>query len=919
MHAKPPDKTSELAPLKIAAIYAVVGCLWILASDRVLALLIPDAQGFALASTYKGWIYVVLTALLIYGLVRAALLRAEKAQTAVREGETRFRLVMDQAVDLMFLHDDDGRILDANQAAVDILAYRREELLGMRIRDLDPYAEAERHRELWWSKLPPGGSQRFDTWLRRKDGSLLAVEVNLAAVEMGGKRLLLAVARDITERKRLEADLSESRRFLTDLIENSGALIFVKDLEGRYQLVNRKWEEVCGLTRREVLGRTDAELFPGEIGRHFRENDLEVLRSGEVVEKEETLESPHGQRFFISIKFPVKNPAGGIIGTCGMTTEITERKRAEEALEKRLIALSRPLDDPAGLVFQDLFNLEDIQHIQDLFARATGVASIITHPDGTPLTRPSNFCRLCKEVIRKTEKGLRNCYASDALLGRQNPAGPLVQPCLSGGLWDAGASITVGGQHLANWLIGQVRNDEQSEEAMRRYAREIGADEEEILAAFREVPTMPEEQFRRVADALFALANQHSTVAYQNVQQARFITERKWAEAEKARMEAQLLQAQKMEAIGTLAGGIAHDFNNILGAILGYAEIAKDDAQAGRCNPRDLDQILIAAERAKNLVKQILTFSRKVEPERRPLNLNQEVGRAMELLSHTLPKMISTKLELDSHPRLVFADPGQLSQVILNLAANAAQAMPEGGQLTIATGFVNLPEQVCVACGTRFAGDWVTLQVSDTGRGIDAEDLPRVFDPFFTTKEVGQGTGLGLSMVHGIVQSHGGHIGCLSEPGQGATFTIFLAPYRAENFAWRGAEALPPELPGGHETLLLVDDEAALLTTARHFLESVGYQVLTTANGEEALEIYGEDGRDISLVILDLGMPGMGGHKTLQALRRQNPQARVLVASGYGADERAKGALADGAVGYVGKPFLKAELLTQVRQALDRA
>ncbi len=220
--------------------------------------------------------------------------------------------------------------------------------------------------------------------------------------------------------------------------------------------------------------------------------------------------------------------------------DLTQRKRAEEALKRQVLALTQPLENQADIRFADLFNLEDIQRIQDTFAESMNVASIITSPDGTPLTRPSNFCRLCRDVIRKTEKGLANCCASDALLGRYNPDGPSIRPCLSGGLWDAGASITVGGQHIANWLIGQVRNEAQDEAALLRYAEDIGADKDAFRAALAEVPVMPLEQFERVAKALYLLSSEVSLRAYQNAQQARFIHERQKAEDEVRRNNVRL-------------------------------------------------------------------------------------------------------------------------------------------------------------------------------------------------------------------------------------------------------------------------------------------------------------------------------------------------------------------------------------------
>ncbi len=232
----------------------------------------------------------------------------------------------------------------------------------------------------------------------------------------------------------------------------------------------------------------------------------------------------------VSVRLLPSSP-GREPGRLWVFRDATVRRREEAALARRLEVLTRSADHSTPVVFEDLFDLAEMQRVQDLFAAGTGVASIITRPDGTPITRPSHFCRLCHDIIRQTEIGRRNCYCSDAILGRHHPEGPVIQPCLSGGLWDAGASITVGGQHVANWLIGQVRDDTQTEEPMRAYARQIGVDEELFLAAFREVPTMPRAQFEHVAQALHALAKLLSRSAYQNLQQARFIAERQRAEA----------------------------------------------------------------------------------------------------------------------------------------------------------------------------------------------------------------------------------------------------------------------------------------------------------------------------------------------------------------------------------------------------
>ncbi len=339
---------------------------------------------------------------------------------------------------------------------------------------------------------------------------------------------VLGTYEDITERKRIEAALRESEERFRQMFERNRAMMLLVEPEsGAIADANPAAAEFYGYPR-GVLCRMGIE----EINTMPRDQ-VKVAREAAVAGEMEDFVFPHrlasGEIRTVEVRSSPVN-VGGRRLLFSIIQDITERKRAEAALEKRIVALTQPLDSPAGIAFEELFNLADIQQLQDLFAEACAVASIITHPDGTPITRPSNFCKLCSEVIRKTEKGLKNCYCSDAILGRQHESGPIIQPCLSGGLWDAGASITVGGRHVANWLIGQVRNEAQSEEHMMAYAREIGADDTAFREAFRAVPVMSRERFEQVAQALFAVASQLSTSAYQNVQQARFIAERKRAE-----------------------------------------------------------------------------------------------------------------------------------------------------------------------------------------------------------------------------------------------------------------------------------------------------------------------------------------------------------------------------------------------------
>lgn len=380
-------------------------------------------------------------------------------------------------------------------------------------------------------------------------------------------------------------------------------------------------------------------------------------------------------------------------------------------------------------------------------------------------------------------------------------------------------------------------------------------------------------------------------------------------------LEEQLRRAQKMEAVGTLAGGIAHDFNNLLQVITGYGELLSTQMEETDPRYEDLQIMLKAGERGADLVQSILTFSRKADTHLRPSNLNEDVKLARKLLLRTIPKMIDIELHLADDLKTVNADPSQMEQVLLNLAVNARDAMPDGGRLIIETENVNLDEEYCRRHLEVKPGHYVRLSISDTGRGMTPEVVDRIFEPFYTTKGVGKGTGLGLSMVFGIVKSHEGHIRCSSEPGVGTTFKIDF-PVLETEIETEVAETA--EMPAfGTETILVVDDEDHIRELAKRYLAKVGYTVLLAGNGAEALEIYRDNQPYISLVVLDLIMPKMGGNECLDELLKIDSRAKVLMASGFFADGSTKEAATAGAKGFVGKPFKIKEMLREIRRVLN--
>ena len=797
------------------------------------------------------------------------------------------------------------------------------------------------------------------------------------------------------------------------IFERSPLGVVSYDTRGVTLECNEKFVELMGSTREKLLGFNLARQGPPEM----REVINRAL-AGEVAVYEGAYVSvTGGKTSFIRIIFNPVTPGKSPSQVIATVEDVSQRRLAQEVIERRILSLTQPMEDNAEIVFEDLFNLDDIQCLQDDFARATGVASIITHTDGTPLTLPSNFTRLCT-LIRKTEKGCADCFNFGAALGRLSTEGPFVRPCAGCGLWTAGSGISVGGHHIVN--------------------------AEDFVAAFRDVPIMSREHFGEIAGALFTLASRLSTTAYQNVQQARFITEIKesqeqlresenrlrfalegandglwdanlltgmmhlsgrtheilgypaeevdlvvdwrtlvhaddlrlswdllvahlkkqtpilrvehrlrmkngewkwvltrgkvvkwdengWAlrltgtitditdrveaEAEKKNLQAQLMQAQKMESIGRLAGGVAHDFNNMLGVILGHAELAQDQVAPADPIFEDLSEIKKAAQRSADLTRQLLAFARKQTVLPKVLDLNGTVEGLLKMLRRLIGEDIDLVWLPGKGLWQVKIDPTQVDQILANLTVNARDAIEGVGRISIETNNAVLAQDFCTDHVGLVPGNYVMLSISDDGCGMSKEVLEHIFEPFFTTKEVGQGTGLGLATTYGIVKQNNGYIDVYSEPGQGTTFRIYLPRYRWQSLA-NDREKVKDMLQQGRETILLVEDEPSILYLSKRMLESMGYRVLAAATPGEAMRLAEENCGEIHLLMTDVIMPEMNGRDLARRLLSLYPDLRRLFMSGYTADIIAHHGVLDEGVYFIQKPFSRAELSTKVRAVL---
>jgi PAS domain S-box-containing protein len=398
----------------------------------------------------------------------------------------------------------------------------------------------------------------------------------------------------------------------------------------------------------------------------------------------------------------------------------------------------------------------------------------------------------------------------------------------------------------------------------------------------------------------------------------RDVTERKLMEEEKKRLHAQLQQAQKLEAIGTLAGGIAHDFNNILGAILGYTELALLEVpQESTVRPK-LIEVFKAGHRAKDLVKRILSFSRSNDQGRKPVQPSIIVKEALQLLRSSLPSTIQIKQYIRKEAGIINAEPTQIHQILMNLCTNAAHAMRDkGGILKVNLSNVDVDTETAERYPDLTPGLYVNITVNDTGHGMDPSVVERIFEPYFTTKAVGEGTGLGLSVVHGIVRSYGGAVKVDSEPGKGSTFQVFLPSTNYIETQVQVEE--PPDPPKGSQRILLVDDEKALVYAGQGILEHLGYEVIVKTDGVKALEAFRAQPEKFDLVITDLTMPAKTGTELAKELLQIKPEIPIILCSGFSDEISEEMAKAVGIRKFIMKPIIMSEIAGTIRQIFNKA
>jgi PAS domain S-box-containing protein len=899
----------------------------------------------------------------LYEQAQREIERRRRIEDALRRSEEQYRMLFETNPNPMWIFDIETlRFLAVNETALETYGYTREEFLSLRSVDIRPVDDVERHlasiREAQSTRgIAKAGVFRHN----RKDGTLLHVEITAQPLEFEGRPAQVVLAVDVTERIEAEEALRESEGRYRELVENASELIATVDVDSRFTSVNAAFAKSLGYTREELLGKRLRDLVPPE--QHER---LEAARfskyegDGAPTTYEHDFIGKDGRRVTVEVATQVVHEAGRPVGVQAICRDITGRSVAERALRAaearyRMLVEGLPLvtfvhaaggNEPVTYIspqverllgypqedwltradlFWELMHPEDADRLREATAshdsfnrfrmRAKdgrevwlhGERQVVRDDDGKPLYvqgfwldvtdhhRAETALRESQELYRLVVENARDLIGIFDAEGRFLFASPSHETVLG---YEPGELIGREGSSFRHpddpATISAVVWDPPSAVTgmpvrMRLRHREGHWVEVESFA----VPILNEDGSLRAI-----------------VGSGRDLTDRLRADE----LAEQLRQAQKMEAIGRLAGGVAHDFNNLLTVIVGYWDLARIRTDVPSIHEA-IEQVSMAARTASGLTQQLLAFSRQQVIQPRAIDLGALVWGTRVLVDRLVGEDVTVELSIGSNLPPISADPNQIEQVLLNLAANASEAMPDGGRVSIEARTLDLDEAAAAEVVGLEPGSYVLLSVADTGIGMDEETRSRIFEPFFTTKE--DGTGLGLATVHGIVTQSDGLIWVESAPGQGTTFTlVFPAGGERPQAAVVVAEESVAGDLGGTQTVLVVEDEEAVRELAAEVLTGHGYTVLAAATGEDALALVAERTRPLDLVLSDVMLPGMKGPTLVEELRKLHPEARTIFISGYApALISERGVQAD--VPFLPKPFTATALAAKVREVLS--
>lgn len=807
-------------------------------------------------------------------------------------------------------------------------------------------------------------------------------EVAVAAMKAGASdyvmkdnlgRLSPAIERELREaearreRRRTEETLRQSEQRYRALAESAQDFIFILNKDGSIQYVNRFGAKEFGYCQGEIIGKNMKEIFPPPVSERQWSNLQKVIESGKPCNIEQPTRFPNRELWLNTSLIPLKNEGGEVTSILGISRDITERRRTEEEIRKLNQFLEAVIDnaniwvdvlDEKGNVLMwnkaaeamsgysraevigndkvwewlypeekyrrgivervaaGLEKEESREGIETIIRTKSGAERVISWYSRNLSNEKGvlmGLIALGRDVTeqKRAEGALRESEETLRLFLNANPDTMLLID-LQGTILVANESLSKGLGKPIDEIIGFCLYDLLSEDIARTRKSHLDG-VVRTGEAIRFEDTRMGRDYETFAYPVFDGEGKVIKVAILGFD----ITMRKKMEQEIAKLQEQFRQVQKMEAIGHLAGGIAHDFNNLLTVIQGYSQISLMDLEEASPFRENIEEIRQAAERAAHLTRQLLAFSRKQVLEMKVLDLNSIVRNLDKMLRRVIGEDIELFLLSSEDPGRVKVDHGQIEQVLLNLAVNARDAMPSGGKLIIETAIVDLDEVYARTHVSVKPGRYVMLSMTDTGVGMSPDVLKQIFEPFFTTKERGKGTGLGLSTVYGIVKQSGGNIWVYSEPGKGTTFKIYL-PKVDDPLEEPLEKRMRKELPGGGETILVVEDEQTVRKLTVKLLKQQGYKVLEAQHWEEALILCKESQYPIHLILTDVVMPEVNGPQLMERLKEVRRDFRVIYMSGYADNTIVKLGILDQGISFLQKPFTQDSLLHKVREVLDQ-
>ena len=877
------------------------------------------------------------------------------------EAISRLATIVDSSDDAIIGATLEGVITNWNNGAEKLYGYSAAEVLGQPVSVLAPLDRSEEGAQMLATLRHGTLTEHSETVRVRKDGSLVNVSLSVFPLtdSRGEVTGAASIARDITDRKRAEDELLFKTALLEAQSETTLDGILVVDLTGQILLANRQFARMLNIPEEAIRTKKDKKLIEHALTQ-LKDPDaflerVNYIYAHETEKTRDEIEFKDG-RVLDRYSSPMQDSTGKLYGRIWYFRDITERKRAEEALVEERHLLYTLMDNlPALIYFKDreshftrinkahakLFGLSDP-------AQAVGKSDFdfFTAEHAQEAYRDEQeIIRTGQPLVDREEKETwsdgRVTWASITKMPLRDANGNII------GTFGVSRDITERKRAEAEH-VRLVTAIEQSAEAVvitkttgdieyvnPAFTRITGYSCEEVLGQNPRILKSGKQDLafyqqlwatilkgeiwhgevinRKKDGSLYTEAMNIAPVRNPAGEVVNFIATKQDVTKRKS-MEAQLLQAAKMEAIGRLAGGVAHDFNNLLTIISGYGHLLQE-----RLSPQDLghvEEILKASDRAAALTRQLLAFSRRQILAPQVLDLNSLVANLEKMLRRLIGEDIELTTVQQSGLGRVKADPGQIEQVIINLAVNARDAMPQGGKLTIETANVKLDETYARSHAGITPGPHVMLAVSDTGLGMDPETLGSIFEPFFTTKEKGKGTGLGLATVYGIVKQSAGSIWVYSEPGQGTTCKIYF-PCIEEPMPEAEPARVRAELAKGSETILVVEDEEGVRSLVCETLKSKGYNVLDARGPSEALTIVEHYVEPIHMLLTDVVMPQMSGKELAKRLSTVRPGAKVLYMSGYTDDAIVRHGVLEAGTFFLQKPFVPSILLRKVREVLD--